>query len=143
MSELAAREHEILDVILYLRHHLNTLLPAEQAARLEDFLSRQLDNVKAPLTPKLVALILQEIRKYEPVRARLEQLSGTDLLRYQGVAQPIDDGPIVPLGERVVCPRAGHDGNDRYITRLRKQGQRCPIHDVFLVPLEEGKDLVI
>lgn len=135
MAELSSREHEILDMILYLRHQLGNLLPEEQATELEVYLSRQLDDLNVTLTPTIITSLLQEIRKYEPVRVRMEELSGTYLLRYDGPPQPRGEGPIVPLGERVVCPQEGHDGNDPYITNLRKQGQRCPIHDIYLVPL--------
>lgn len=142
MTELSAREHEILDMILYLRHRLDTLLPEEQATQLESYLAKQLDNYDTPITSELITNLLQEIRKYEPARARLEQLSGIYLLlRYEGPAQPPDEGSIIPLGEVIVCPeKEGHDGNEPYMTRLRKQGQRCPIHDVFLVPVNEQKD---
>lgn len=141
MTELSQRDHQILDTILYLRQQLDDLLPDEQAVELETFLMNQLDNYDEPLSPELVTNLLHEIRKYTPVRARLEQLSGIYSLRYEGPAQPPDEGPIIPLGEIVVCPRQdGHDGNNPYITRLRKQGQRCPIHDVFLVRQEEQKD---
>jgi hypothetical protein len=136
MTELSSRDHEILDVILYLRHQLGTLLPEEQASELEAFLAEQLDDYDAPLAPESVPRLLRGIRKYEPVRARLEQLSGGYRLRsYEGPAQPAEEGLVIPLGENVVCPQEGHDGNDPYVTRLRKQGQRCPIHNVLLKPL--------
>lgn len=137
MAELSPREHEILDIVFYLRNQLAVLLPEEQAVALEEVLSSLLDDVDEPLTPTLVTGLLQEIRTYEPVRAQVEQLSGTYLLQYVGPAQPTDEGPDIPLGEQVMCLEEGHDGNDPYVTRLRKHGQRCPVHNVFLIPIKE------
>jgi hypothetical protein len=139
-DELSQRDHELLDTILYLRHELKTLLPKEEAEKLEGFLSQILDDFNAPLTPPLVISLIREIRKYEPARARLEKLSGQYTMSYSGPAKPDEEKPIIRLGEMVVCPEEGHSGIDPYLARLRKHGQRCPIHNVYLVPYKEEKD---
>lgn len=136
MTNLSNREKEYLDMVLYLRHKLPDLLAEDQAAELESFITDQLDDFDKEITSETVTELLKAFRDHEPARAELESLAGVFLLKYSGPAMPIEEAPLVPLGEWVVCPQKGDHSEDspfRTGTKLRYQGQQCPKHDVFLV----------
>ena len=143
MTKLSGRENEFLDIVLYLRHKIPNLIETEQREELEAFLAKELDDSEKDITPETITELLKVIQDHEPVRKELEALASSPMIRYEGPTSPKEEAPIIPLGATVICPQKDkHDPTSpfRTGTRLGRQGQRCPVHNVFLVPLEGEKD---
>lgn len=136
-------DQEILEAIQQLRSNLSeVLLDADAKAlevQLQEILSQAADQDRQPLT---VTRSLEAIREYpaarDELKARLIRMAGLRSETRLGMSFETIPGygePVRP-GTRVVCPV----DPTHYITRLRLKGQRCPQHNVELVP-EENRAL--
>jgi hypothetical protein len=131
-------DEEYLEALRKLRQDLDQILPPEPAEQL----GKQLDNLLSQaddtsLLPASIDFALDAVRDHPPAPDYLE-----DLLKQRAGFKNADRlrlytppaGPPVPVqpGTRVCCPV----DPTHLITRLRRQGQRCPQHDVALVPCD-------
>jgi len=130
-------DEEYLEALRSLRSDLEDLLSPQVA----DQLGKQLDNLlsQTDRPERLSAAVdfaLDSVRDHEPALQRLkdimEEQSGgetADRLRFSPVP-----GPPIPItpNARVCCPV----DPTHLRTPLRRRGQRCPQHNVLLVPCD-------
>lgn len=131
-------DEEYLEALRKLRRDLYQVLPPDKA----DQLGQQLDNLLSQaddpnLLPAAIDFALDAVRDHPPapdhLEALIERQSGKKSAERLRLYTP-PAGPPVPVqpGTRVCCPV----DPTHLITRLRRQGQRCPQHNVLLVPCD-------
>jgi hypothetical protein len=130
-------DEDYLEALRLLRSDLEDLLSPQAA----DQLGKQLDNLlyhtnQPERLSAAVDFALDSVRDYEPAIQRLknilEEQSG-EKKTYRLRFSPVPGPPIpIPSNSRVCCPV----DPTHLRTPLRRQGQRCPQHNVLLVPCD-------
>jgi hypothetical protein len=134
-------EQEILIAIAVLRREIPHLLPEQDARQLEEQLAKVLGGCGEETKESGQKLVeaMEIIQNYPQAQNRLTALLYQQIeLRSEshrgvfGDETPPGIGEAVKPGAVWVCP----DEPGHFRTRLRFKGQRCPQHNVELVPAE-------